>query len=545
MKAMKGRRKISVSSEWAGLLKALPGYDPFDQAGDCEFIVSKAEERLHFFERCLTHIKGAKAGEKFELERWQKSVIANLFGWIRPDGTRRYREALIYVPRKNGKSFLAAGICNCVLFCDGEQGAEIYCGAAEAGQARLVFNVAREQVLRELLLKQRAKVFQNSITIEDMASFIRPISADADTKYGFNTQCAVVDELHVQPDRDLVDVLLTSTGARLQPLIVYITTADYDRESICNEKRDYAIKVRDGIIDDNSFLPAIYEASRDADWKDEKLWQEVNPNLGVSVTWEYLRREFQRATETPTYENTFKRLHLNMQTESDVKWLSMDQWDSCARPVDSEKLVAQTCFAGLDLSSNQDVTAFVLVFPSPDGHYAVMPFFWIPEDNAREREKRDRVPYLTWASKGWMELTPGNVVDYDRVRAKINDLGKKYRIIDLAADRWNAMQIMTQLQGDGFNVIAYGQGFKDMSAPSKELEKLLISGKLAHGGNPVLRWMASNVSAEIDAAGNIKPSKKKSTERIDGIVALVMALGRVMVTPQIGSVYEERGLLSI
>jgi phage terminase large subunit-like protein len=336
---------------------------------------------------------------------------------------------------------------------------------------------------------------------------------------------------------------MTSTGARRQPLIIHITTADFDRPSICNEKYDYACKVRDGIIHDPAFLPVIYEADRDDDWTNPEVWAKANPNLGISVSLQYLERECRRAQETPSYENTFKRLHLNMKTQQDVRWLGMEAWDACGEEaIEESVLEGQECFAGLDLSTTTDISAFVLAFQDEEGVLTVLPRFWIPEDSALKRERRDRVPYVDWARQGLIETTPGNVIDYDRIRTHINDIKDRFKITEIAIDRWNATQLATQLQGDGFEVVAFGQGFKDMTAPTKELEKLVMSGKLRHAGHPVLRWMASNVAVETDAAGNLKPSKKKSTERIDGIVALVMALGRLMVTPIETSVYNTRGL---
>lgn len=504
---------------------------------------------IDFFERCLQHIKGEKAGQPILLARWQKAILANLFGWINPDGRRRYRECLIFIPRKNTKSTMAAGIANYLLFCDGEEGAEILCAAAERQQAALVFELARQQVLREPVLAREAKVYSHAICIDHMASSLKAISADAGTKHGFNPHGVIIDELHAQPNRDLVDVLMTGTGARRQPLVIHLTTSDFDRESICNEKHEYACKVRDGIVPDPSFLPVIYEADRDDDWRSPRTWAKANPALGDAVTVEYLERECRRAQEVPGYENTFKRLHLNIKTEQDVRWLPMDRWDLCVGEPGETTEAAQRgaeCFGGLDLANTRDVAALALVFPAPAGRYAVLPYFWIPEDGAHERERRDRVPYVTWAGQGLVEMTPGNVIDYDRIRARINELGTIFNIREIAVDRWNAQQITTQLQGDGFQVVAFGQGMASMSGPTKELEKLVVAGKLAHGGHPVLRWMASNVCVRSDEAGNLKPNKERSGEKIDGIVATIMALGRALVRGEGGaSVYEERGLLTL
>ena len=526
--------------------RLIPGCDPFATAGDCTFNNRLAKRAIDFFHECLTFTAGEWMGRPFRLEPWQQAIVGNLFGWKRPDGTRRYREAFIFVPRKNGKSELAGGLGNLLTFADGEPGAQVYCAAADREQARLVFNAARTMVEAEPELARRSHIYTNAI-MAPRGSVLKVVSAEAYSKHGINAHGVIIDELHAQPNRELVDVLTTSTGARRQPLLIHITTSDFDRESICNEKHDYARKVRDGVIDDPAFLPVIYEAAPDADWTDPDVWAKVNPNLGVSVSVEYLERECRRAQETPTYENPFKRLHLNMRTAQDVRWLSIEQWDACGgTPIDEAALYGRECYAGLDLSTTTDISALVLVFRDPDGGVTLLPWFWIPADNARKREHRDRVPYETWARQGLIEMTPGNVIDYDYIRARINDLSKRFNIREIAIDPWNATQLSTQLQGDGFEVVQFGQGYKDMTSPAKELEKLVVSGRLRHGGHPVLRWMASNVAVEMDAAGNLKPSKKKSTERIDGITAAVMALGRALLQPPPSeSVYDTYGIRAL
>lgn len=538
------RRVSSPADATAGelsLLRAIPGYDPFAHAAGCWWEPEPAETALAFFPECLKHVEGACAGKPFILERWQQSIIANLFGWKKTDEmkreVRRYRECLIYVPRKSGKSPMCAGIALFVLFCDSELGQQNFVAAADREQAGYLFRHAKGMVESEPELDSRCRVYggnasagqSRSIVREDRMSFLRVISADADTKYGGNAHLVVIDELHTQPNRDLVDVLVTSTASanRAQPLILYITTADFNRPSICNEKHDYACKVRDGIIADPSFLPVIYEAPQMADWRDPAVWSAANPNLGVSVSREYLERECKKAQEIPAYENTFRRLHLNQVTETDTRAIPMDRWDAITQPVDLAELASQECYGGLDLSTTTDLAALVLSFPA-DGGYKIRPQFWAPRENARLRERRDRVPYEQWARQGFLKLTEGDVIDYDVIRADILELSKIHNVREIACDRWNATQLITQLTGDGLNVIAYGQGFRDMTAPTKELLKLVVEGKLWHGGHPVLRWMASNLATETDAAGNLKPSKKKSTERIDGLVALIMSIGRAM-----------------
>ncbi len=541
--------KAPTATELDSLILAIPGFDPHRDGADCWFDHPSAVKAIRFFETELRHVEGAAAGKPFILEPWQRAVIANLFGWKRLDDegrtVRRFREGFIYVPRKNGKTPMAAGIARFALCEDNEAGAQIVSAAAERNQAALLFRHARGMVAQSPRLAACCQVFggvgQRSIVLrDDPAASYQAISADAYTKHGFNLHLAIVDELHAQPNRDLVDTLQTSLASanRLQPMMIFITTADFSRESICNEKHDYACKVRDGIISDPAFLPVVYEAPMEADWTDPEIWALANPNLSVTVSREYLERECQRAQETPTYENTFRRLHLNQQTQQDIRWLPMDRWDAgmIADPVAwradaMAELAGQSCTGGLDLSTNLDVTAFVLGFRR-DGNLVLLPFFWVPRDNAEKRERKDRVPYLTWARQGFITLTDGDTVDYDVVRRDIGELGKQFNVRTIARDRWNASQITNQLTGDGFNVADFGQGFSSMSAPSKEFETLLIGHRLEHGGNPVLRWMASNVSAETDAAGNIKPSKKKSTERIDGIVAAIMALGTDLAQPE-------------
>lgn len=547
MSTIVSKKPKVIPARWRKLLLLVPGYDSIATAGNCTFDVVAADQAIEFIETCLTHVKGELGGKPFLLEPWEKAIIGNLFGWKRLDGTRRYREALVYVPRKNGKSALCAAIILLILFIDKEPGAELYSAAADREQAALVYDQAKGMVLQEPELESRCQIYatNKSIVRPDVASSYKAISADANTKHGYNTHAAIIDELHAQPNRDLVDVLMTSTGARRQPLIIHITTSDFDRESICNEKHLYASKVRDGIIVDQAFLPVIYEASNEDDWTDPKVWAKANPNLGISKSLEYMQRECKRAQDEPSYENTFKRLDLNIKTTSNVVWLPMAAWDGGVKygPFISTDFEGgrHECFVGLDLATTTDVAAAAFLFPPTSTHpWRVLMRFWIPGDNARKRERRDRVPYETWAKQGLITMTEGNVIDYDVIRRDLNELGKTYRIKKLAIDRWNASQITTQLMGDGFDVVEFGQGYASMNAPAKELEKLVLGQQLAHGSNPVLRWMASNCMVETDAAGNIKPSKAKSTEKIDGIVALIMALGVGLVDDgyRVGKYYE-------
>lgn len=511
------------------------GYSPSATREACAFDACSARSAVNFFPKFLRHTKGeAFAGRPFTLEEWQKRIIATLFGWKRPDGTRRYRTAYIEIPRKAGKSTLGAGIALYLLFMDAEPGAEIYSCAAEREQAAIVFELAKENVMRCPALARRSKAYLRSIVVSDpktglLTGSYKVLSADAHTKHGYNPHGIIFDELHAQPNRDLWDVMRTGTGARSQPLTVAITTAGFDKHSICWEQHEIAERVRDGIDANGSFLPVIYGAALSDDWASEDTWRKVQPNLGITVPVSFYRDEVAAARQSPSSENTVRRLYLNQWTTTDVRWLSDDAWSKCSSSIDTASLEGEYCVGALDLSTTTDITAFVLYFPD---HKAVLPYFWVPGDNVERRGRVDRVPYGVWISQGYVYATAGNVVDYDPIRAHINALNDTYQIGKIARDRWNASQITNQLMGDGFDVVDFGQGFSSMSAPTKELERMVLEGSLRHGGNPVLEWMAGNVSVEQDAAGNVKPSKKKSSERIDGIVALVMAIGVAIAEPE-------------
>ena len=437
-----------------------------------------------------------------------------------------------------------------VQFTDGEKGAEIYSAAADRDQATLIYEQAKGMVLQNPDLDNKAKIYATSKTIVVGSGSYRAISAEANTKHGYNSHLYIVDELHAQTNRELVDVLETSTGARSQPIKGSITTSDFDRESICNEKYDYACKVRDGIIDDPAFLPVIYGASKDDDWTDEKTWRKANPNLGVSVSLEYLKAQCKKAQEIPAYENTFKRLHLNIKTEQETRWLPMDKWDLCGGAVDESVLAENGCYVGLDLATTKDLAGYVMANVDEDGVYHIIPRLFIPEEKAFEREHRDRVPYQTWVKQGYIFTTPGNSIDYDFIQAKLLEDLETFNLIELAFDPFNASQFILGLTNVGLpqdKLIQFRQGFMSMNEPSKEFERLIISEKLRHGNHPVMRWAASNVAIKTDPAANIKPVKPdgKNPNKIDPIVMTIMAIGRAMAGVDHTSVYEERGLLAV
>ena len=516
----------------------IPGYDPKRDAEGFHFDKDRADMACDFFSECLTHIKGTMAGEPFEQEPFQRAVTRNIFGWVDDEGLRRYRTVFCYWPRKNGKSTWSAGIGTYILFCDDEPGAEIYSAAAESKQATIVFNMAKDMVLNDPDLSSRCKIYNRSILIEETGATYQPISAEAYSKHGFNLHAAIIDELHAHPNSDLMDVLESATGSRTQPLIIIITTADFDRPgSPCNEKLEYARKVRDGIIDDPRFLPVIYEATEEDDWRDPKVWQKVNPCWGVSLNPDIVQAAYNKTIGNPRLEGVFKRLHLNMVTKQETHWIELEEWDKC-KVEEFEPPDGATCLAGLDLASTTDICALTLYFPDYEG--LILPYFWVPSAHP---EATGRGKYRPWIEAGHMHTTPGNVTDYDFIRAKINEIANRWTV-EVAVDPWNARHLATQLnEQDGIPVVEFRQGYISMNEPCKELERRILQRKICHFGNPVLRWMVSNAMVKTDPAGNIKIDKEKSADKVDGVVAMVMALGRSMnyEAPK-KSVYETRGV---
>lgn len=523
---------------------------PVKRSSDGQFWFDKKEAELscRFFEKYLRHSRGKLAGLPFKLTKWQSErIIKPLFGWKREeDGTRRYRTCYVEIPKKNGKSTTAAGVGLKLLLADGEAGPEVYSAAADKEQAGIVFNTAKEMRDTSPQLKKRTLQYKNSIVNPSVMGSYRVISAKSDTKHGFNPHGIIFDELHVQPNRELWDTLTAGVAAREQPLVFAMTTAGYDRNSICWEQHDYAEKVIAGDIKDDAFLGVIFGADEKDDWTDPKVWKKANPNLGVSVTMDYMRNACAKAKQIPAFENTFRRLHLNQWTQQASRWIQMRVWDETAGTVDLGRFEGMTCYGGLDLASTTDIAAFVLTFEI-DGHYFWVPFFWIPSEKMQERVKRDRVPYDVWARQGLVKVTEGNVIDYKVIIADILKLREVFDLREVAFDRWGATKIMQDLMEEGITMVPFGQGYASMSSPTKELNNLLLGKKLHHGSNPVLRWMANNVVIRQDPAGNIKPDKSKSTSKIDGIVAGIMSLDRAIRKGEGSgpSVYEDRGLRTL
>ena len=508
----------------------------------------KADRAVTFIEN-LCHTKGKWAGTPFWLLPWQEQLIRDIFGIVKPDGNRQFRTAFVEICKKVGKSELAAAVALYLLYADNEPSAEVYGAAADRQQASIVFDVAKQMVEMSPALMKRSKLMGATKRIVNYsnAGYYQVLSAEVGGKHGFSVSGLVFDEIHTQPNRQLYDVLTKgSSDARQNPLHFIITTAGNDRHSIAYELHTKAVDILEGRRVDPTFYPVVYGLKDDEDWEDEANWYKVNPSLGYTVDIERLRDAYREAKQNPADEITFKWLRCNMWVSSTVAWIPDAIYMRGNEPIDMDALAGRDCYAGLDLSSTGDITALVLIFPPRDEEekYVLLPYFWIPEETIPRRVKANSVPYDIWEKQGYIMSTEGNVIHYDFIEKFIMDLSEKYHILEIAVDRWNATQMIQNLEGEGFTIVPFGQGFSSMSAPTKEFYRLLMEGRIIHGGNPVLRWMAGNVVIDTDPAGNIKVTKAKSKEKIDGIVAAIMALDRcIRQEGQSGSVYDERGML--
>lgn len=541
------KKKIKTDADLKNLIA---GYDPKRDAKGYHFDAAAAQLAIDFIQTHLTHVKGDLAGQPFILEKWQRKIVSLIFGWKDAKGLRRYREGFIYLPRKNGKTTLLGAIANYMGFCDGEKGAEIFSAAADRDQASICFDIAKQMVQHNPYLSRRAEIFTKSIQYKNTGTFYRSLSSDANTKHGYNPSLVLVDEVHAMPNAALINALKTGIGSRSEPLVIYITTADYERVSICNELLDYAEKVRGGAIKDATFLPVLFMASLEDDWTSEETWKKANPNYGISVKPDFIKQECERAKNSARYENVFKQLYLNLKTEQQSRWLQMEAWHACGRdeadPVfwRDNKIAAlrgHRCWGGLDLGSTSDLTAFVLLFNEEEGLIA-LPWFWVPEGGLHKKDFRYRELYQAWIAQGFITQTDGDICDYDKVRADIVELMSQFQIVDVAVDRlFQGAETSERLRREGLDVLGFPQSFMGMTAPSKAFEEAVIGGRLLHGNNPVLTWMAANVGVKADQQGNIKPVKMEGPLKIDGIVATIMALARSLVDPSRESFWEQEG----
>ena len=508
----------------------------------------KAERVIKFIERITTHTKGELAKQPFILEPFQKQVISDIFGNVNEDGLRITREAFLFWPRKNGKTNFLAALGLYLLVADNEPGAEIIVCAADRAQAGMIHEIQKQMVLQSPLLMDKVKVYRNSIVAKD-GSFIQARSADSDTAHGYNAHAVLMDELHSQPNRSLYDVMKTASGARRQPLFFSISTAGTNKESICYEVYDYAKKVRDGIIEDPTFYPHIFEADDEDDIYSSKTWKKANPGYGITIKEDYIKAQAQKAKALVTYENTFRRLHLNQWTTSEVRWVSDEDFMSCSEEYNIEDLKGRDCYAGLDLASTEDLTALVLVFPPV---YEAEPFktlvlSWVSEAAVDRRQGKSGADYNAFISTGELDVTEGNVTDYRYISKVVYEVAELFNIRAIAYDRWNSSSLIADLAEEGLPVEPYGQGFASMSTAIKQLEIWIRSNQIAHNNNRLLRWCVSNVQAKSDPAGNLKFDKAKSTDKIDVAQAWAMAVGIWLVKHRTddeeGSIYDERDLI--
>jgi phage terminase large subunit-like protein len=512
-----------------------------------------AQNAIDWFPRYLKHTKGEWNNVRFDLLPWQAELVGKLFGTVKKNGKRQYKTVYCEVPKKNGKSELAAGIALKLLFADNEPGAEIYGAACDRDQASIVFHVAAEMVRKNPKLGSRCKILDSTKRIiHNNGSYYRVLSAESYSKHGYNVHGLIFDELHAQKNRELWDTLTEMSGdARTQPLYFAITTAGFDRHSICYEVHEHAQRVLSGAIKDPTFLPMIFAAEDGADWTDENTWKACNPSLGTIIDIEKVRESCKAAQDTPAKENNFKRLRLNIWTEAMTRWITSEKWARCnTGKIDAESLKGRKCYGGLDLSTILDVSAWTLCFPPEEdgGKYEFLHQFFIPADNMVERERRDKVPYSAWIRRGLVTATPGDVIDYAFIEAKILEDNEQYQIQEIGMDPWNAQPTIAVLQDAGINVTELRQGYRTLSPLCKDFEIRVLDGELEMGGNPVMDWMISCAEIMSDPAQNIKvvkPAREQTSRRIDGVVSSIMALGCAVGGQEKDSVYKSRGLISI
>ncbi len=511
------------------------------------FDEKKASDAIKFI-RNLKHTQGSQfRGQYFNILDWQRVLLEEIFGWVDEDGYRKYRTAYVEIPKKNGKTELAAAVALKLLIADDEFGAEVYSAANDREQASKVYRAAERMVIQNKTLRKRLKCIPSQKRIVDHAtgSFFHALSNDAPSKHGLNISGLVIDEIHSFKKRTLVDILMDGTGAaRKQPLTFIITTAGIaDKNSIGWIYHDLAEKIKGKIAgyENERFFPYIFGVNEKEDWHDEEVWRRVNPSIGITIDIEDLRDHHRIACQVPSKENDFRRLRLNQWVSQITRFIPMDIWKQNGTAVNLTK--GRKCWGAMDLASNRDLAAFALVFqPGEDGMFDVTCFFFIPEDNVRERVEKDKVPYDVWIRQGLIQTTPGDTIDYDFIMKKLEDVRQFYDMDELAYDRWGMAKFSTDIQNKAVmpneKLVPMGQGFASMSPPTKELLTLLLQKRIRHGNHPILEWMASNMAIKMDPAENVKPDKSKSTERIDGMVALIMALDRAIrhgadKTPQI------------
>lgn len=517
--------------------------------------------------RQLRHTKGLLAGQRFDPGPWQVAyMIAPVFGWVHKSDVgnwvRIITEAYFEMPRKGGKTTTLGAIGIYLTAADGEQGAQVLAAATTRDQAGFVFEPIRQLVNKSPGLKRHLRALKHRITHAASGSYFQPIANAGDAQHGADIHGAIVDELHLHKVMDLIEALETGTGSRQQPLIVYITTADAGkRHTPYDKKRTRVEQIARGVLKDPTTYGVVFAAEKTDDPFVEKTWRKANPNYPISPTRRYMVDAAKKASENPAELARFLRLHLGIRTKQETRYLEVEDWDVNAAMVDTSKLKGRECYGGLDLGSTSDLTALAWVFPADDGEFDVLMRHWAPEDSIEALDDRTANAASTWVKAGWLTTTPGNVTDYDFIKAQINRDRDDFLVQEVAFDRWNSQQLVNDLMNDGAPMITMGQGFASMSAPTKDLQRLIrigakVDGKghpvrpmLRHGGNPLLRWMVDNFAVAMDPAGNVKPDKKNAGDKIDGVVALIMALARAVAAreemPTSAYDDENRGLMTV
>lgn len=499
----------------------------------CHFDVAAAERVRGFFRDLLVHSKGKQfAGKPFELLDWQyHDVLGPLFGWRRANGSRRYRKGYAEVPKKNGKSTLSSGVSLYMLVGDGEPGAEVYACATDRDQAGIVYDEAANMVEASFELRNVLKVLRSTrrILFPETKSWFDALAADAASSEGKNAHAVICDELHAWKDRAFFESLMYSGAAREQPLFWIITTAGDDLTGVCYEEHERAERIIRGDEFADEYFAYIRAASKDDDWKSPATWEKANPSFGITVQEDDFAAAVREAQGSPTKENAFKRYRLGWWVGVSDAWLSLDVWEACGEPFDEDELYGMPAWPGIDLSRTRDLSAVVWVVPVDDLYYLV-PRLYIPENLVAQKEREDKVPYRAWIQQKYLRTTPGDVVDYSVIRADILEDAKRFDFQEGRYDPHNAEHLCNQQLRleDGLELAAMGQSMSHMGPPTTAFEALLKQARIRHGGHPVLTWMAQGCVVYIDTNNNIRPVKRKSRSRIDGIVATLMGLSVAM-----------------
>jgi len=546
------RRKTSHSVEqeqsddWsAQAFNTLPAYDAIGSARESVWNERAARHAITFVESVCRFTEGQWAGQPFRLLPWQRAIVGNLYGWLRPNGTRRYRQAHILIPRKAGKTELAAALALYHLLADDEPTPEVVGIARDRAQARLCLKRACSMAMQEPRLTRLTEQYQARLVAPMTHGVYKVLSADAPSAHGLNCSACIADEIHAMEDRrELWEAVLTSMGARRQPLMLSITTAGVLRNALEWELFEYAQKVQQGQVHNEAFLPCLFYADMNADWTEPAIWATANPSLGHTVTVDWYKSEAKRAQDQPSYEAAFRTYFLCQHITTSQRWIRMSDWDACQQPpVDDMTLKGLPCYMGIDLAQTTDLTSLCALWIDGD-KLIVRSWNFAPEEGAVRRSQQDSVPYLDWSRRGWLTLTAGDTTDYSFLRRQIKEIAAKHSVRLIAFDPYNAQNIGNELEAEGLRVIRCPQSFLQLATPTRMLERAIMGKTLAHDGNPVLSWSMSNVVVDTDSAGNPRPSKKRSVERIDPVIAMTIAIAAsVHDQKERDSIYEKRGLI--